>query len=122
MPVIFAKPGAGIGAGSLIASSVINDSSVAGASVKDALDTLNVATTSGVISRFKFNQPLITVSGTKVYSTLDNPVIDTAQVFVNGLLQEPGAGKDYAISGQIITFTEDLELDDILLASYIIEI
>lgn len=122
MPVIFAKPGAGIGAGSLIASSVINDSSVTGATVKDALDTLNVATASGVISRFKFNQLLATVSGTKVYSTPDSPVVDTTQVFVNGLLQEPGAGKDYTISGQIITFTENLELDDILLASYITEI
>lgn len=122
MPVIYAKPGAGIGSESLFASLVVNDSSVAGAFVSDALDLLGAVTASGVIERHKFNQPLTTVSGVTVYSIPDDPQDGTAQIFVNGLLQEPGVGNDYVISGQIITFVEDLELDDILLASYITEI
>ncbi len=120
MPVIFAKPGGGIGAGSLVASSIENDSSVTGATVKDALDTL--ATTSGIVAQFKFNRHLVTVSGTQIFTFPDSPVISgTAQIYINGLLQEPGAGKDYEISGTIITFYEQLEFDDIMLASYITE-
>jgi hypothetical protein len=106
-----------ISSGSLNASDINNDSTVSGVTVNDALETLNV---SNVIFRFKYNQPLSTVSGTNIYSLLDSPVIDTVQVYVNGLLQEPGIGNDYTISGQIVTFSENLDLDDVLLASYII--
>jgi hypothetical protein len=70
-------------------------------------------------SKFVFNQHLNTVSGTQVFSLPDSPVSGTVQIYVNGLLQEPGPGKDYAISGQTISFTAALEIDDILLASYI---
>ena len=72
------------------------------------------------VYRFRFNQHLSTVSGTKIYSIPHNPVANTVQVYVNGLLQEPGIGNDYTISDQIITFSQNLALDDVLLASYII--
>jgi len=138
--------------GSLYASDILNDSSISGATVKEALEWLDSnkvsynfgnntisgtgdiyagsyygdgshltgITASGVdVSRFKYNQTPTVVSGTKVYSLPDIPVAGTDQIYVNGLLQEPGVGSDYIISGKIITFTEDLAIDDILLASYI---
>ena len=138
--------------GANLASQVINDSSVAGASVKDALDWLNqnkvgysfggntisgtgdiyagsyygdgshltgITTGSGVSIVFKFNQYPTVVSGTQVYSLPDLPIEDTEQIYLNGLLQEPG--QDYVISGQIITFIVSIDLGDILLASYIVQ-
>jgi len=102
--------------GTFNASDVNNDSTVSGVTVKDALETLSADSD---MSRFKYNQYLNTVSGTKIYSLPDSPVTNTVQIYVNGLLQEPGIGNDYTVSGQIITFTQNLELDDVLLASYI---
>jgi len=147
--------------GTLSASQIINDSTVSGASVKDALEwldnnkvdyeflnntisgtgsiyagdfygtfhgdgsdltgiTASGVTSSGVdVSKFKYNQYLSTVSGTQVFSLPDSPVDNTVQIYINGLLQEPGIGNDYTISGQIVTFALALEVNDILLASYI---
>ena len=105
-----------ISSGTLDASDINNDSTVSGTTVKDALETLSAG--SGM-DRFKYNQYLSTVSGTQVFSLADSPVDNTVQIYVNGLLQEPGIGNDYMISGQVITFALSLELDDILLASYI---
>jgi len=149
MPVIFTRP---IGGGGDIASEIINDSSVAGASVKDALEWLDqnkvdydfdgntisgtgdvyagsfygdgsnltgIITGSGIARVFKFNQYLITVSGMQVYSLPDLPVEDTEQIYLNGLLQEPG--QDYVISGQVVSFIVSIDLGDILLASYIVQ-
>lgn len=107
------------GSGGLTASEVENDSTVSGITVKDALDYLNSFDTD-LLSKFRFNQPLSTVSGTKIYALSETPVSGTAQIFVNGLLQEPGAGNDYIISGQVITFDQELENYDVLLAHYII--
>lgn len=106
-----------IASGVLNASDINNDSTVSGITVKDALEELAGAVD---ISRFKYNQLLSTVSGTTIYSLPESPVTNTVQIYVNGLLQEPGIGNDYTISGQIVTFSENLALDDVLLASYII--
>jgi predicted nucleic acid-binding Zn-ribbon protein len=47
------------------------------------------------------------VDGTNDVFTLANtPVAGSEQVFVNGLLQAPGVGEDYTISGSTITFAE----------------
>jgi hypothetical protein len=105
-----------ISSGTLNASDINNNSTVSGTTVKDALEILN---TDSDVSRFKYNQHLNTISGTRIYSLPDSPVANTVQVHVNGLLQEPGIGNDYTISSQIITFTQDLALDDVLLAHYI---
>jgi hypothetical protein len=39
-----------------------------------------------------------------VFTLTNTPLVGTEQVFLNGLLQEPGAGNDYTISGANITF------------------
>jgi hypothetical protein len=49
--------------------------------------------------------PSGTVNGSTTAFTLANtPISGTEQVFLNGLLQEPGAGNDYTISGATITY------------------
>lgn len=45
------------------------------------------------------------VNGSNTTFTLANsPVSGTEQVFLNGILQEPGAGNDYTIAGSTITY------------------
>ena len=49
--------------------------------------------------------PSGSVNGSNVTFTLANtPVSGTEQVYLNGLLQDPGAGNSYTISGAVITF------------------
>jgi len=49
--------------------------------------------------------PSGSVNGSNTAFTLANtPIAGTEQVFLNGLLQEPGAGNDYTISGTAITY------------------
>jgi hypothetical protein len=49
--------------------------------------------------------PSGSVNGSNVTFTLANtPVAGSEQVFLNGLLQDPGAGNSYTISGAVITF------------------
>jgi hypothetical protein len=49
--------------------------------------------------------PSGTVNGSNTGFTLANtPVAGTEQIYLNGLLQEPGAGNDYTISGTAITY------------------
>jgi len=108
------------GSGGLLASQIVNDSTVSGSTVKDALDYLD-SFDHDLSSHFRFNQSLTVVSGTKIYSLNDVPVSGTVQIYVNGLLQEPGISNDYVIDGQIITFiTDNLEIDDILLSHYMV--
>jgi hypothetical protein len=96
-------------------SSVTNESVIPGGSVTEALNYF--ATGSGVATNFEFNQPLVTVSGTQIYSIPHNPVSGTVCIFLNGLIQEPD--EDYVITGNIITFIIGVELGDVLLANYI---
>lgn len=45
------------------------------------------------------------INGSNTSFTLANtPISGTEQVFLNGILQEPGAGNDYTISGSSITY------------------
>lgn len=49
--------------------------------------------------------PAGTVDGTNTTFTLANtPLTGTEEVFLNGMLQEPGVGNDYTISGGTITY------------------
>ena len=48
-----------------------------------------------------------------------SPIANSVQVFLNGLLQEEGSGKDYTISGTTITFATAPVTNDILLIHYI---
>jgi hypothetical protein len=44
---------------------------------------------------------------------------NTLEVNLNGILQQPGVGNDYTVSGTNITFTEPPVTNDILLCSYL---
>ncbi|MFZ5985498.1 MAG: hypothetical protein ACOYWZ_00005, partial [Bacillota bacterium] len=60
------------------------------------------------------------INGTNVTFTLANtPVTGTETVYLNGLLQEPGAGNDYTISGTTITYLSAPLTGDRLKVNYI---
>ena len=48
-----------------------------------------------------------------------SPVVNSVQVFLNGLLQESGSGKDYTLAGTTVSFATAPETDDILIIHYI---
>lgn len=59
--------------------------------------------------------------GIETNFTLDNsPVANSVQVFLNGMLQEEGSGKDYTLSGTTVSFATAPESGDILIIHYII--
>lgn len=47
-----------------------------------------------------------------------SPLSNTLLVFLNGLLQEEGSGKDYVLSGTTITFLYAPESGDIIITVY----
>jgi len=54
--------------------------------------------------------------------TLDNtPITNSVQVFLNGLLQEEGSGKDYTLSGTTVAFADAPLTNDILIIHYVID-
>lgn len=60
-------------------------------------------------------------NGATVLFTLDNiPVVNSVQVFLRGLLQEEGSGKDYVLSGTNITFAIAPSSGDMLIIHYIL--
>lgn len=75
-------------------------------------------TTSNFVTR---ETPSGTINGSNATFTLANtPTAGSEEVFVNGVLQELGAGKDYTISGGTITFESGAvpETGDVLRVSY----
>jgi hypothetical protein len=59
-------------------------------------------------------------NGSTTGFTLDNtPVDSSVQVFLNGLLQEKGSGKDYTQTGTTVTFSVAPLAGDILLIHYV---
>lgn len=63
--------------------------------------------------------PSGSVNGSNVTFTLANtPLAGTEEVYLNGLLQEPGAGNDYTISGGTITYLTAPITGDRLRVSY----
>ena len=58
-------------------------------------------------------------SSNTVYTLANTPVAGTVEVYLNGLLQAPGTGLDYTISGGTITFTKAPRTNSLLYASYI---
>ncbi len=53
------------------------------------------------------------------FTLANNPAPGTVEVYLNGILQAPGTGKDYTISGNTISFTIAPEPGDVILCSYI---
>ena len=67
------------------------------------------------------NEVLTKDTGSDVDFTLANsPVADSVTVYLNGLLQQPGTGEDYLIDGSTITFAENVEDTDVVIACYYI--
>jgi hypothetical protein len=63
--------------------------------------------------------PTGSVNSANVTFTLANtPIVNTEMVFLNGILQEPGAGNDYTISGATITYLTAPVTGDRLRVSY----
>lgn len=63
--------------------------------------------------------PSGTINGSTTAFTLANtPLVGTEEVYLNGLLQEPGAGNDYTISGSAITYLAAPLTGDRLRVSY----
>jgi hypothetical protein len=63
--------------------------------------------------------PTGTVNGVNATFTLANtPIVNTESVFLNGLLQEPGAGNDYTISTNTITMLNVPATGDRLRVNY----
>ena len=71
---------------------------------------------------FVFHEiPSGSIDSTNVTFTLANtPVSGTVQVFLNGLLQAPGSGLDYTISGITITFNKAPHTGSDLYVHYLI--
>jgi hypothetical protein len=66
--------------------------------------------------------PTGTLNGSNLIFTLANtPVVGKEQIFLNGLLQRPGASFDYVMSGATVTFNAGLApgTTDSLIATYI---
>jgi flagellar hook protein FlgE len=77
--------------------------------------------TSGLTAaNFVHNEvPSGTVDGANAAFTLANtPTVGSVQVFLNGLLQKPGVGKDYTVSAATITFVAAPLTGDLILAHY----
>ncbi|MFO7970099.1 MAG: hypothetical protein R6U15_08340 [Candidatus Izemoplasmatales bacterium] len=55
------------------------------------------------------------------FTIANTPVTGTVMVFLNGMLQAPGAGLDYTIAGTTITFVKAPRTNSDLYVSYIID-
>lgn len=60
-------------------------------------------------------------SSNVTFTIANTPVTGTVAVYLNGLLQAPGAGLDYTISGTTITFVKAPRTNSDLYVSYIID-
>lgn len=54
------------------------------------------------------------------FGLANTPFSGSEQIFLNGLLQEPGVGNDYTISGNFILMTDAPKNNDRLKVSYMI--
>lgn len=88
--------------------------------VNDKRAWLDVET--GTLSNSNFvdkETPSGTINGSNVTFTLAfTPVSGSEHLYLNGVLQKPGAGNDYTISGATITYNNAPQTGDVLLASY----
>jgi len=54
------------------------------------------------------------------FTLSDTPVASSLQIYLRGLLQEEGTGKDYTLSGTTVSFTTNPVSGDIVIAYYLI--
>lgn len=96
---------------------------IAGTGLTAASGVLSVDTiTDNLIeSDIKVENESANCNGVTVAFTLDNtPVVNSVQVFLNGMYQAEGSGKDYVLSGTTVTFALAPETGDNLIIHYII--
>lgn len=87
--------------GVLTPTTLTGDIATVGATGTVTLDE-NVVKRSSLVVR---ESPSGSINGSNTTFTLANtPVTGSEQVFLNGILQEPGSGNDYTISGASITY------------------
>ncbi len=104
----------GSGAGN-VAVTLSGDVTVSAAGVV----TINPATVVRVTDIVKRETPVGAINGANTTFTLANtPKAGTVDVYVNGILQDEGAGNDYTISGDTIEMLYALTSGDKLRASY----
>lgn len=91
--------------------------------VSSVSNTGSVALASGVMKATNYitrETPSGSVNGSNTSYTLANtPVAGSESVFLNGILQEPGAGNDYTISSATITYLTAPATGDKIRVSYI---
>jgi hypothetical protein len=93
-----------VGSGSNLAAAVALSGDVASVSNAGAV-TLDATKIMKIANYIVRETPTGTINGSNTTFTLANaPVSGTEMVFLNGILQEPGAGNDYTISGATITY------------------
>jgi hypothetical protein len=113
------------GAGTPLAVNTGDGLEIASDAVRVKLDGASIARSSSGIkvdwSRVvKRETPTGSVNGVNTTFTLANtPIAGTEEVFLNGILQEPGAGNDYTISGATITYLSAPLTGDRLRVNYI---
>lgn len=86
------------------------------AATKNYVDSISTLTP----ANFVFSElPSGTIDGTNTTFTLANtPTVGTVRLYLNGLRQQEGVGKDYTISGSTITYLAAPLTGDVLLADY----
>lgn len=106
----------GSSAGLAIASNALG-AKLDGTSLSVGLNGLKVNTAKFIIRE----TPTGTINGVNATFNLANtPIAGTEQVYLNGVLQEPGASEDYTISGATITYNTAPVSGDRVRVSYII--
>lgn len=117
---------------------VLLDGGISGATKKEkwadiitAIAGSGLTATSGVLSADAITDNIIEAdilfedestncNGSQTAFTLaSSPVANSVMVFLNGLIQQEGSGKDYTISGTTITFATAPASGDILLVHYL---
>lgn len=103
-------------------SGVLTPTTLSG-DVSSVSDSGAVTLASGVVKASNYvvrETPSGSVNGSNTAFTLANtPVNGTEQVFLNGLLQEPGSGNDYTISGENITMLSAPTTGDKIRVTYL---
>ncbi len=92
---------------------------IVGRQIKNATITADKLA-SGIISSFVDKEnPAGLINGTNTaFTIVSTPITGSEQIYLNGILQESGAGKDYTIADKAITFTNAPATGDVVFVWY----
>ena len=85
----------------------------------NALEFYTITDNVGIVAGDIYVDDLTGSADTTPAPLTETPVASSVQVYLNGLLQEEGSGKDYTISAKQITFAVATEVTDIIIVHYI---